>query len=335
MPSTILGLDIGGANLKAATADKRAVSVPFALWKQPDKLPSALADLVIRFPNAEELAVTMTGELCDCFETKRQGVEAIIAALQSASGGRRVRFWSTDGVFVDSDEAKRNHMKVAAANWHALAMYAGRFARHYGGLLLDIGTTTADIVPLNHGVPSTYGTTDWDRLRMRELVYLGVRRTPVCAVYPDRVCAELFATMQDVYLALDFLPEDPTDTDTADGRPATVAYSLARLARMLGADREMLSDEQLMHFATRVDARVCDVLTSAIQAAYYEQQNPPELRTVIVSGAGEFLARRVVEKMITNSHLEQIISLTEHLGPEVSSCAPAYAVAVLATELRK
>ena len=30
MPPTILGLDVGGANLKAATPDKRAVSVPFA-----------------------------------------------------------------------------------------------------------------------------------------------------------------------------------------------------------------------------------------------------------------------------------------------------------------
>ena len=31
---TILGLDIGGANLKAATAEPRAVSVPFALWNK-------------------------------------------------------------------------------------------------------------------------------------------------------------------------------------------------------------------------------------------------------------------------------------------------------------
>ena len=62
MAQTILGLDIGGANLKAATPDKRAVSVPFPLWKQPDRLPAALAELVAKFPDAEELAVTMTGD---------------------------------------------------------------------------------------------------------------------------------------------------------------------------------------------------------------------------------------------------------------------------------
>ncbi len=123
----VLGLDIGGANLKAATADKRAVSVPFPLWKQPDRLPAALAELVAKFPGADELAVTMTGELCDCFETKREGVSAIVAAVRFASGGRPIRVWSTDGVFLNSEEAKQNHMKVAAANWHALATFAGRY----------------------------------------------------------------------------------------------------------------------------------------------------------------------------------------------------------------
>ena len=133
MAQTILGLDIGGANLKAATPDKRAVSVPFPLWKQPDKLPAALAELVAKFPDAEELAVTMTGELCDCFETKREGVHAIIKAVRGASGGRMIRVWSTDGAFLNSEEAKQNHLKVAAANWHALATFAGQYVPHSGG----------------------------------------------------------------------------------------------------------------------------------------------------------------------------------------------------------
>ena len=126
MATTILGLDIGGANLKAATADKRAISVPFPLWKQPEKLSAALTELVAKFPDAEELAVTMTGELCDCFETKRDGVHAIIKAVRGASARRPIRVWSTDGVFLNSEEAKQDHLKVAAANWHALATFAGQ-----------------------------------------------------------------------------------------------------------------------------------------------------------------------------------------------------------------
>src|SRR5204862_310638 len=107
MPPTILGLDVGGANLKAATADRRAVSVPFALWKQPDRLPAALGELVGRFPDADELAVTMTGELCDCFETKRDGVNAILTAVLNVSRSRPIRVRTTDGVFVDTETARR------------------------------------------------------------------------------------------------------------------------------------------------------------------------------------------------------------------------------------
>jgi len=274
----------------------------------------------------------MTGELCDCYESRRQGVNAIINAIRAASSIPRIRVWSTDGMFVETEQAKRNPLKVASANWHALATYAGRFAPHYGGLLLDIGSTTTDIIPLIHGVPSTYGRMDWDRLEMKELVYIGVRRTPVCAVSPHRVCAELFATTQDVYIALGLLPEAPNDRDTADGRPATIPFTLARLARMLGGDRETLSDDHIRHFATRVDERILDTLSASARSAYYDAQKPPELRAVIVSGAGEFLARRVVEKALANTTLERIVSLNDELGLTVSACAPAYAVAVLATE---
>ena len=114
MPPTVLGLDIGGANLKAATADKRAVSVPFPLWKQPDKLPAALAELVAKFPDAEELAVTMTGELCDCFASRREGVLAILAAVEAAAKGRTVRVWTTEGRFVDLGSAAGVPLRVAA-----------------------------------------------------------------------------------------------------------------------------------------------------------------------------------------------------------------------------
>src|SRR5262245_57381623 len=171
MPSTILGLDIGGANLKAATPDKRAVSVPFALWKQPDRLPAALAELVAQFPDAEEFAVTMTGELCNCFETKRDGVNAIIAAVRFGSGGRRIRVWSTDGAFVDSDDAKQNHLKVASASCHALATLAGQYVPRGPGVLIDVGSTTSDVIPLWEGKPAARGRTDHERLRLSELVY--------------------------------------------------------------------------------------------------------------------------------------------------------------------
>jgi hypothetical protein len=201
-------------------------------------------------------------------------------------------------------------------------------------MLIDIGSTTSDMIPLTAGIPYTHGTTDWGRLQMHELVYAGVRRTPVFAVYPDRVCAELFATTADVYVVLGLLPEDPADTDTANGQPLTVEHALTRLARVLGADREELADDHLIHFAARVHDRLRASLTEAARAAYYDRQTVAAPETLIVSGAGEFLARQVAARVFESMPADRVVSLNDELGPQVSACAPAYAVAVLAAEAK-
>ena len=310
---TFLGLDIGGANLKAATAVLRAVSMPFALWKHPEQLPAALGDLVKRFPEADEFAVTMTGELCDCYETKREGVNAILDAVQHVAAGRPVRIWTVGGRFVSVEDARKNHLEAAASNWHALATFAGRFAPAGPALLVDMGSTTTDIIPQIDGVPRAKGRTDWERLLTGELVYRGVGRTPIHAVLTEKVCAELFATTQDVFVVLGQLPENTTNRDTADGRPLTRDKSLARLARMLGGDCETLSEATILDFAQRVRNHLLHDLGKAVWKH--------EAATIIASGAGEFLIRQLGSPLI---------SLNDILGPEVSACAPAYALAVLA-----
>ena len=106
--------------------------------------------------------------------------------------------------------ALKNPLSVAAANWHALAAFCGRYCRSGCGLLLDIGSTTTDIIPLAEGKPVARGKTDTERLIHGEMVYTGVERTPVCAIvdrvpYRERsvgVAAEWFATTRDVYLIL-------------------------------------------------------------------------------------------------------------------------------------
>ncbi len=339
MAPVVLGLDIGGANLKAATADRRAVSIPFALWKQPDRLPAALADLVAKFPEASELAVTMTGELCDCFETKREGVNAILDAVEGVAKGRPVRVWSTDVDFIGIDQARRHHLKVAAANWHALATFAGRYAPDEDAILIDIGSTTTDIIPLKQGVPVSEGKTDWERLQTYELIYVGVRRTPVSSLNRVRTCAELFATSEDVFVALGLLPEDANCRETADGRPLTREYSLARLARMLGGDRETITDEAIVKFAATLRNILLATIEHGLCSIYLERWKRLP-RCVIAGGAGEFLVKAMLDALSpprlpeSSLAIERVISLNTELGSAVSACAPAYALAVLATERR-
>src|SRR6516225_2420850 len=164
---TVLGLDIGGANLKAAHTGGSARSVPFALWKRPHDLAAAL-------PPCDRAAVTMTGELCDCFATSRDGVRHILDAIAAALPGVPVSVWRTDGRFVNLADARADPRPAAAANWLALATYAGRFAPPGPALLVDVGSTTSDLVPLHDGRPVPSARTDPERLSTGELVYTGV-----------------------------------------------------------------------------------------------------------------------------------------------------------------
>lgn len=329
MTRTILGLDVGGANLKTATPDGRAVNVPFALWKQPDKLPAALAELTARFPNAVELAVTMTGELCDCYQTKREGVNAILDAVEQAAAGRPVRVWSTGGEFRNVAASRSSHLTVAAANWHGLATFAARFAPTGMAVVVDVGSTTTDVTMMENGRLMNRGCTDSERLNTSALLYTGVRRTPVCAVLSSpHVAAELFATTQDVYLIHGELPEDSSDHDTADGRPATRQNAFARLARMVGGDTETLSETAIVQLATAVSNQQSEWIAAAIIQALGPTDDPVP---IICCGSGEFLIRAALAHVGT-SRVSEVITLTDRLGPVVSACAPAYAVAVLATE---
>src|SRR5262245_29735015 len=219
MTTRMLGLDIGGANLKAVYLSGACRSVPFALWRSPGELAPRLGELVASLPPADALAVTMTGELCDCFACKRDGVEHILTAVESVAGGRAVHVWLTTGRFADPADVRRSPLLAAASNWLALATWAGRLAASGPALLIDIGSTTADLVPLEDGRPTPLGRSDPERLKCRELVYTGVRRTPVCALLGEDGAAEWFATTQDVYLVLGESAEAPGDCDTADGRP--------------------------------------------------------------------------------------------------------------------
>ena len=179
----VLGLDIGGANIKASSADGETCEVEFPMWQRHTDLED-----VVRKPGSELsatpdlIALTMTGELADCFTSKAEGVEYIVRATERAFPDVPLRVWLTSGEFCEPDDAVELPALVAAANWHALATWAGRAIPMGPGLLIDVGSTTTDIIPLMDGRPIPRGLNDVERLMSGELIYTGATRTPVCAV---------------------------------------------------------------------------------------------------------------------------------------------------------
>lgn len=330
-----LGIDIGGANLKIADGRGFAAARRFDLWRLPDQLDRQLRDLIFSAPKAGGLAITMTGELADCFATKAEGVRRILRCVDQGRDGRDVRVYLVDGRLALADEAMEFPHLAAASNWHVLARYAWRYIAPGPGLMVDVGSTTTDIIPLMDGQPAVERPDDTSRLIGGQLVYTGVGRSPVCAVadaveYRGTRCPlaqELFATMRDVYLVLGDVSEDDTDSQTADGRPATRQAARYRLARSVCSDGDSFHEADAVTVAQSLADAQLDRIATGIERVTRTMPLAPA--TVVVCGQGEFLARRAVQRDLPRT---KVISLSRELGPVVSACAPAHALATIARE---
>ena len=200
-------------------------------------------------------------------------------------------------------------------------------------MLIDIGSTTTDLIPLGWDGPRTPARTDLDRLLRGEMLYSGVVRSPVCGVtqlVPYRnqqvpLALELFATMRDVYTVLGELPEDAGDLDTADGRPATKVAARRRLARMLCADESEFHHRDAVLLAQSVrEAQIRSIAESGSRVRELVGHTPTCL---VASGCGEFLVGRIMNSLGWQSRL---VALGRELGPQLSVAATAHALAVLA-----
>ncbi len=336
MCAKYLALDIGGANIKAADGLGYAESHPFPLWKEPQALAQQIRTIISDSPACDHLVVTMTGELADCFATKADGVKFILKAIATGSDNRHTRVYRVDGKLVTPVVAANAPMLVAAANWHALASFAARYAGSEPALMIDVGSTTTDVIPILQGKPAAVGKTDTERLLAGELVYTGVERSPVCAVVqsttfrgkPCQVVQEFFATMRDVYLIQEKLPEDPACSDTADRRPATKPAARLRLGRMVAADQEEFNHRDALNLANDAAAAQAKLLQSNVERVVAQMSVRPT--KIILSGHGEFLAAAALEGTVWATLPS--VSLTKEIGRDNSRCAPAYALAMLARE---
>lgn len=349
----ILGLDIGGANIKAATADGESASVAFPLWRAPQDLSAKLSSLrLLQNSHPDMIALTMTGELADCFATKAEGVRRIVESVETAYPGVPVRVWLTSGEFAEPADAVELWNLAAAANWHALATWSARAVPSGAGLLIDIGSTTTDLIPLLDGHPWISGRTDMERLLAGELVYTGVRRTPICALastVPLRrsepngevaqipLAAEFFATALDLHLLTGDTAEDAANCDTADGRPATREWAANRLAHQMCCDSTELEMWQLREIADWLVERQVQFIVAAVRRQLITLQRElavsgreGELIQPLVSGSGSWLAERVLEA--SAARMLATADLSGMFVRNISASAAAFAVARLAAE---
>jgi len=327
----VLGWDVGGVNTKAARADGRCASEPLQMQRDPGALVPTLASLAAGLGHArgEAHAVTMSAELSQAFRTKREGVGYVLDAMATAFPGDPVHVYTVDGRFVEPLEARARPLGAGASNWMATAAFVAEFVPD--GILIDIGTTSTDVIPLVGGRVRVQGRTDPARLMSGELVYTGAVRTPAEALLSEvalwggraAVSAEAFATTGDAHVWLGRL--DPADytVPTADGRPATREFAGERLARVVCGDREMLDEAAIDRIARALAEAQLERVADGVRRV---RARCPAARTAIVAGLGDFIAAEAARR----AGLE-VVRLADRLGAAART-APATAVAWLLAE---
>lgn len=329
-------------HVKAALVEggvvRDVVQAACPLWRGLPALDKTLAELPDWARGEAEHAVTMTGELTDCFADRQDGV-AQLAGWAAKNLAGRVRIYAGRAGLIAPERAEGRAADIASANWHATAAIVGRHLRH--ALLVDIGSTTADLIPIVDGAPESAGYSDAERLETGELVYTGVVRTPLLALADHapfrgrrtRLMAETFAHAGDIHRITGDLAEGADQQHTGDLKGKSVAESETRLARMIGRDRQEGSAADwaalARHFA---EAQLRQLHDAA--ATLLSRPDLPADAALVTCGAGAFLAERLAARLGRPA-----IPFTDILAARIagepawaSTCGPAVAVGLIAAD---
>ncbi len=350
----ILGLDIGGANTKAAliffenNMIKKTFSCIeyFPFWEHSlDKIPKIFEEIVDKLlvknkfnkRDLDYIAISITAELSDAFKSKKEGIFTILDALERVFRNQKMVFISTNNTYISFNEAKNNYMSIVAANWVSTSLFLGHFISQC--ILIDAGSTTIDIIPISKSIPIPKGKDDVSRLIHHELIYTGGLRASIPSITHFvpfrgamvRISFEKFALISDVHRILNNIAEQEYLNDTADNRSKSIEDCHARLARIICADIDTVSIEEIREIAKFIYNRQLKIISQEIKlflenftVSHPEFQNNPKF--VITGLSAEFLIRPSLQNL--GYHNIEIYEKLTKIPDNVSSSAFAVAGAL-------
>ncbi len=340
-----MGLDIGGVNTKAAFISTQKDTVKtlktaieyFPIWKGgKDQLPQVLEKLrklLVDSTTLDGVGVTMTAELSDIYWTKKEGVNHILDCVTQVFSDVPTFVLNVDAKLISIREARKKPLKVAAANWTATGWMVSQMIENC--LIVDVGSTTTSIIPIVNGEIAADGKTDLEKLSNGELVYTGALRTNVATIVnyipfrggKTRVSSELFAQSGDVHLLLNHIKAEDCTVETADGRKMNRKEAMARLARVVCADIDLLSEQEVLDMARFIYGKQVEQIAEGLRQVYERMyQRIQDDIPVVVTGLGRnFLARQAAE----TAGLNKVIDLGELLGVNAAFMSPSVGVALL------
>lgn len=332
----IAGFDIGGANTDLAVIDFekgeiKNIEVDFAylpMWSNNDDLSHVLIELIENICHLSEIdavGISMTAELVDAYDTKKEGVLDVVKKCEEAFSCP-IAYVGIGGMMTKS-EIEKNPLKAAAANWIATAQIATLISDNC--IFIDTGSTTTDIIPIKEGRECAIGKSDFDRSATGELVYTGTLRTNLASFLDKvelngksyRVASELFAQTADVYMVLDLIDEKDYICDTFDGEGKSKLDCAKRIARVVCADLEMLSMDDVTEMCEYIHQKQVEQIADGLKQVCETQG----LNLIVTTGLG----KDILDKKAAELLGLEVKSMGDILTDDECTVAPAVGTAVM------
>ncbi|MFH1787948.1 MAG: hydantoinase/oxoprolinase family protein [Candidatus Altiarchaeota archaeon] len=337
------GLDIGGVNFKGCCVEFNGWN-DFTQTCSTHKvsMPSFFVTEFRRFlceegRGIDVLGVTSTAELTPVlFPRLSDGITSFAGKISEHFSGRV--FWmGLSGELIENNDVIAKPYDVAAANWVASALLVGRLVEG-DCILVDVGSTTTDVIPIVSGRPDASGRHDYERLASSELIYTGALYSNarlVDEVLVDgrrtRTANESFSSVADVHRILGNISDKEYVEyfgELYGYRDPDLAYT--RLAHLVCADDTLLERDIIEDIARQIYDVQLNEISSALKTVYERKKGeygkkPP----VVVSGFG---ARFLAAKAAECAGFGDVVYLEDELGVDASVSTASYAMALFAAQ---
>lgn len=332
----VAGFDIGGANTDLAVIEFEGeeiknIEVDFAylpMWSNNDDLSRVLVELIENIcpiSQIDAVGISMTAELVDAYDTKKDGVLDVVKKCEQTFDCP-IAYVGVEGM-LSREEIEKTPLKAAAANWIATAQIATLISDNC--IFIDTGSTTTDIIPIKDGNECAIGKSDFDRSATGELVYTGTLRTNLASFLDKvelngkeyRVASELFAQTADVYTVLELIEPEDYVCDTFDGEGKSKIDCAKRIARVVCADLEMLSMEDIVEMSEFIHQKQIEQIADGLKQVVETQG----LDLIVTTGLGKDILDKPAAELL---NLE-VKSMGDILTDEECVVAPAVGTAVM------
>ena len=287
----IAGFDIGGANTDLAVIDFNNgeienMEVDFAylpMWSNNDDLSRVLVELIENICPVSEIDAVGISMTAELVDAYDTKKDGVLDVVKKCEKtfSCPIAYVGVDGM-LSKEEIEMTPLKAAAANWIATAqIYTGTLRTNLASFL--------------------------DKVELNGKEY--------------RVASELFAQTADVYTVLDLITEDDYICDTFDGEGKSKLDCAKRIARVVCADLEMLSMDDIIEMCEFIHKKQVEQIADGLKQVH-ETQN---LDLIVTTGLG----KDILDKKAAELLGLEVKSMGDILTDDECTVAPAVGTAVM------